>query len=172
MQQLVRVASRRQFLLVAGVRIWVIHVKRVCILSNQGVRDWGKWLVCGDCVGRRDPPRAVCDSYADNGFASSLGTWAPNASAPFRCNICRALDAAKYRESVVGVYQNRCDPSSICRDIFAVRPWMLDLRRASPTELRSALLRAKKRLPPSNTSGLEDALGQGGEAPSDGTLLL
>ena len=49
---------------------------------------------------------------------------------------------------------------------------MVELRRASPSELRSALLRVQKRLPPSNTSGLEDVLGQGGEAPPDGTSLL
>ena len=70
----------------------------------------GKWLARGDCVGRRDPPIAVCDSCADSGFASSLGTWAPDASAPFRCKICRALDAAKCRETVAGEFENRCDP--------------------------------------------------------------
>ena len=131
-----------------------------------------KWLVRGDSVGRRDPPRAVCDSCADNGFASSLGAWAPNASAPFRCDICRALGAAKYRESAAGEYENRCDPASIRRDIFAARPWMVALRRASPTELRSALLREKKRPLPWNKSGPEDVLGQGGEALSDGMSLL
>ena len=40
------------------------------------------------------------------------------------------------------------------------------------TELRSALLRVKKRRPPSNASGLDDVLGQGGDVPSDGTSLL
>ena len=49
---------------------------------------------------------------------------------------------------------------------------MVQLRRASPSEVRSALLRVKKHLPPSNTSGLEDVLGQGGEVPSEGTSLL
>ena len=41
-----------------------------------------------------------------------------------------------------------------------------------PSDLRSALVRVKKRLPPSNMSGLEDALGHEGEAPSDSTWLL
>ena len=53
-----------------------------------------------------------------------------------------------------------------------LRKWMVDLRRASSAELRSALLRAKKHLPQSNTSGLEVVLGQGSEVPSDGTSLL
>ena len=41
---------------------------------------------------------------------------------------------------------------SIREDIFTVCPSMADIRRASP-----------------NTSGLEDVLGRGGEAPSEGT---
>ena len=53
-----------------------------------------------------------------------------------------------------------------------VCPWMLALRRAPPTELHSALLRAKKRLSPPNTSGLGGASCQGGEAPSGGASLL
>ena len=131
-----------------------------------------KWLVRGDCVGRRDPPSALCDTYADYGFAASVGIWSPNAPAPFRCNICRALDAAKHREFVAGEHRNRRDPASICRDIFMVCPWMAELRRASPSELRTALVRVKKRLPLSNMSGIEDVLGHGGEVPSDGTSLL
>ena len=126
----------------------------------------GKWLVRGDCVGRRDPPSAVCDSCADTGLASSSGAWAPNATAPFRCNICRALDAAERRESVVGEFKNRCDPSAIGRDVVAACPWMADLLRAPPTKLRSALLRVKKRPPPSDTFGLEGVLEQGNEVPS------
>ena len=49
---------------------------------------------------------------------------------------------------------------------------MAEHRRASPTELRSALRRVKKHLAPANTSGLEDVLGQGSDVPSDGTSLL
>ena len=39
---------------------------------------------------------------------------------------------------------------------------MVDLRRASPADLCSALVRVKKRPALANASGLEDALGQGG----------
>ena len=53
-----------------------------------------------------------------------------------------------------------------------MRRIFVDLRRASSVELRSALLRVKKHLPPANTSGLEDVLGQGSEVPSDGTSPL
>ena len=113
-----------------------------------------KWLVRGDCKSRRDPPSSLRDACADNGFAASVGVWPPNAPAPFRCNICRAVDAAKRRESVAGEYMNRCDPASVRRDIFTARPWMVKLRRASPSDLRKALVRVKKRLPPSNMSGL------------------
>ena len=101
-----------------------------------------------------------------------MGLWTPGASITFCCNFCRALGAAKHREMVVEEYKNRCDPAPICRDIFTVCPWLTELRRASPSELRTALARAKKRLPPPNTSGIEDVLGHGGEAPSDGTSLL
>ena len=94
--------------------------------------------MCGGCVGRRDPPSAACASCAENGFASSLGAWAPDAPAQFRRNTCLALDAAKHRESVVDEYKNRCDPSFTCRDFFAACPWMVERRRASPPEVRSA----------------------------------
>ena len=39
---------------------------------------------------------------------------------------------------------------------------MVELRRASPADLCSALVRVKKRPALANASGLEDALGQGG----------
>ena len=132
----------------------------------------GKWLARGDCVGRRDSPGALCDACADNGFASSVGLWAPSAPAPFRCNICRALNSAYHRESVWGDYKNRRDPASARRDMFIVSPRTVESRRASPSDLRTALIRAKKQLPPSNMSGIEDVLGSGGEAPSDGASFL
>ena len=132
----------------------------------------GKWLVRGDCKSRRDPPSSQRDTCADNGFASSGGIWFPNAPAPFHRDICRAMDAAKRRESVVGEYKDRCDPASVCRDISTACLWVAELRRASPPDLRAALARVKKRRTPSNMSGLEDALGYGGEAPPDGTSLL
>ena len=105
-------------------------------------------------------------------FASPIGLWIPNASVPFCCNICRALGAAKRRESVVGEYKSRRDPASVCRDISPVCPRMTEVRRASPAELRTALVRVKKRPPPPKTYGIEDALGYGGEVPPDGTSLL
>ena len=49
---------------------------------------------------------------------------------------------------------------------------MIELRRAAPAEIRSALLRVKKHLPPPNASGLEDVLGQAGGVPSEGASLL
>ena len=48
---------------------------------------------------------------------------------------------------------------------------MVELSRASPVDLRAALLRAKF-WGPANTSGHEDFLGRGGDAPSDGAALL
>ena len=47
-----------------------------------------------------------------------------------------------------------------------------DIRGAAPGEIRSALLRVKLRPPPANSSGLEDALGRGGEVPAEGAVLL
>ena len=132
----------------------------------------GKWLVRRDSIGRREPPSALCDACADNGFASPLGLWIPNASGSVRCNIFRASGSAKRRETVAGEYKSRRDPATGRRDISSVCPLMTELRRASPAELRTAFVRVKKRLPPSNTSGIGDALGRGGEVPPDGASLL
>ena len=132
----------------------------------------GKWLVCSDCVGRRDPPTALCETCVGNGYASTFGAWAPHAPLIFRCHVCIALSTAQHRDKVVVEFKSRCDPTSICRDIFVVCPWMVQLRQATPGEIRSALRRVKKHLPPSNASGLEDVLGQGGEVPSESTSLL
>ena len=132
----------------------------------------GKWLARGDCKGRRDHPSSLSDTCADNGFAASVGAWSPSTPAPFRCSICRVMDAVKRREAVVGEYKNRCDPASVCRYISTVCPWVVEVRRASPSDLRAALVRVKKHLPPSNMPGLEDALGFGGEAPPDSASLL
>ena len=82
------------------------------------------------------------------------------------------MDAAKRRESVAEEYKNRCDSASACRDIATACPWMVELRRATPPDLRTAPARVRKRLPPPNISGLEDVLGHGGEAPSDSASLL
>ena len=132
----------------------------------------GKWLVCSDCVGRRDPPTALCETCVENGYASTFGAWAPHAPLLFRCHVCIAFSSAQHRDRVLVEFKSRCDPTSICRDIFVVCPWMVQLRQASPGEVRSALRRVKKHLPPSNASGLEDVLGQGGEVPSESTSLL
>ena len=51
-------------------------------------------------------------------------------------------------------------------------PWIADIRRAHPEEIRGAPLRAKRRPPPANTSLLEVALGRVGWVPFEGTPLL
>ena len=132
----------------------------------------GKWLWCPDCAGRRDPQTALRETCVEHGYASTFGAWVPHAPLQFRCSVRVSLDSAKHRNTALEEFKSRCGPTSICRDTFVVCPWMAQLRRASPSEVRSALLRAKKRLPPSNTSGLEDVLGQGGEVPSEGASLL
>ena len=72
----------------------------------------------------------------------------------------------------VASIENRCDPMSICQDIFTVRPRMADVRRAAPGEIRSALPCVKHHLTPANASGLEDVIGRGGKDPLGGTSLL
>ena len=122
----------------------------------------GKWLACSVCVGCRDPQTALRGMCVDKGYARTFGLWMPGAPAQFRCNVCLASDSAKRRESVADEFKSRCDPASTCRDIFAACPRMVDLRRAAAAEIRSSLMRVKKRLPPSNASGLGDVLGQAG----------
>ena len=45
------------------------------------------------------------------------------------------------------------------------------MRRAPTSDLRSALRRVKKHLPPANTPGLDAVLGRAGAAPSEGAQL-
>ena len=90
----------------------------------------------------------------------------------FRCHICGALDSAKHRRAAAEEYKNRCDLLFVRKDIFVVRPWMVDLRCAPSVELRGALLHAKKHLPLANASGSGDVLGQGSDVPSGGTSLF
>ena len=144
-------------LFLAGVRLIMSNVCAFCQVKESS--SVGKWLVCSGCEGRRKPPTALCDTCVDNGYAPTLGVWVPHAPLQFRCHVCVALDSALHRDAVLEEFKSRCDPTSICRDIFVVCPWMVELRRASPGEVRSALLRVKKHLPPSNSSGLEDVLG-------------
>ena len=132
----------------------------------------GKRLVCPDCAGHRPPPSALCAACVVSAFAASLSLRAPGASVPFRCNIRCALDAADRRVAAIEERKNRRGPMLLRKDIFAACPRMVELRRASLAELRSAPLRVKKHVAPADTSGLEDVLGQGGEVPSDGTSLF
>ena len=154
----------------AGVRVVMSNVCAFCQVKESS--SVGKWLVCPDCSGRRDPLTALCESCVENGYASTFGVWAPHTPLSFRCNVCIALNSAQHRNMVLDEFKSRCDPTSICRDIFAVCPWMAHLRQAPPNEIRVALRRVKRHLPPSNSSGLEDVLGQGGEIPSESTSLL
>ena len=61
---------------------------------------------------------------------------------------------------------------AMCEGISAVLPWMSDIRRAAPREIRSALSRVMHQLPPTNSPGLEDGLGRGGDLPSEGGSLV
>ena len=77
-----------------------------------------------------------------------------------------------FREAADEVYKNRRGRTLARKDIFVGCPWLADLRRASPAEHRSALLRAKKHLAPANSFGLGDAPGRGNETLSDGASSL
>ena len=82
------------------------------------------------------------------------------------------LDGRRIRVSVVDEYKARRDPPPICLDMFVARPWMVEIRRASRTEVRRGMSRAERNPPTGNASGLEDTLGRGGEVPIDGTPPL
>ena len=104
--------------------------------------------MCPGCVGRRDPPNTLCDVRLDNGHVPTRSLWAPGASAPFRCHACVALGVSKSRETVTEGFKSRRDPTSVCKDILVVCPRVVDIRRTTPAELRSALLRVKNHLAP------------------------
>ena len=142
------------------------QVEGACVCRTKENATAGKRFVCPYCVGRRSPRIAVRETCADSGFAPWAGLRAPSGAAHFWRHSCSALDSAKYREAAVEEYKNRCDPLFARKDIFVVCPCMVDLRCASAVELRSALLRG------GHSSGLEEMLGRGSEAPSGGTSLL
>ena len=165
-------------LLIPVLFAWLVSVplrdmSNVCpFCQSEESASVGMWFACVDCVGRRNPSSAACDSCVDYGYDSSLDAWSPSESTTFRCNVSSALGATMYRDAVIDEYKTRRDPVSMCKDISAACPRMVELRRATPSEFRSALLRVKKHLAPANTSGLEDVLGQGSEVPPGGTSLL
>ena len=82
-----------------------------------------------------------------------MGACSPGASVPFLGNIRGALDSAKRRDAVIEGCENKCDPLSERKDIIAVRPWIVDWRRASSAELRSACFRAKRHVRPARRVG-------------------
>ena len=110
----------------------------------------------------------ICDSRVDKGLAASLGAWVQASTVPFKCQLRFAPGATRFREAVIDEYGRRCDPSYVSKDIFNICPRMAEIRRASTSDLRSALLRVKKHLPPANTPGLEAVLGRAGVAQSEG----
>ena len=73
---------------------------------------------------------------------------------------------------MVEEFKNRRDALFVRKDVFVSCIGMVELRRASSAELRGASLRVKERSPLADASGLEDALGPGGEVPSDGKYFL
>ena len=130
------------------------------------------WYVCPDCRSCRDWPMTICNSSLDTGLAASLGLWGQSSANPLRRQICIALETIRFREDVIDEYTHRCDPSYVCKDIFLACPWVVEIRRASTSDLRRALLRVTKHFPPANTSRLEDVSGRAGEVPTEGTSLL
>ena len=137
-----------------AVLVRVGYMSKACALCpTRGIATAGKWFVCPGFAGRPPPPIAVCETCADVGFASSAGLRSPSGAAHFRRRICSALVSAKHRGAAVEGFKNRRDPLFARKHIFVVCLWMDDPRRAPPLELRNALLRARKHLPPANTSG-------------------
>ena len=85
----------------------------------QGAATDGGY-VCPECVGRRGPSMATCDSCADEGLAATMGSWDLTSIAPFKCQMRIGLDSAKNREAVINEYKHRRDPLYVCKDIFDV----------------------------------------------------
>ena len=94
--------------------------------QTQESTSAGKWVVRADCVGRRSPPNAICDSRVHYGFPAGL--CAPGAPAPFRCRVFCVLDAATRRETAIDDFKKRRNPTLVCRDISMVLPWAVELR--------------------------------------------
>ena len=128
-----------------------------------------EWHVRPDCVRRRETPAAPCEMRGDKGLARFLGAREPKLPSPIRIHCGIAVESAKFREPPAGNYANRCDPTAFRGDIVTVRPWMVDIRRAAPGEIRGALMPAMRHIPPANTSVSEDVHGRGGEVRSKGT---
>ena len=96
-------------------------VQRAFVLSRKGVRRRGcMGGVFGPSGSSPPAPDAAFDSLVNHGFASPLSLWAPGSPAPFRCNVCSALDAANRREVVADTCEDGCCPMLFCKDIFVV----------------------------------------------------
>ena len=99
------------------------NMLNVCAFrQTRGSATAGKWFVRPDFVGRRSASPAVCQTCADSGLTTLLGSRAPTA-AGLRDHACYALDSAMHREAAVDRF--------VRKDIFVVCPWMVDLRRAT-----------------------------------------
>ena len=127
----------------------------------------GKWYVCSDCAGRRVAPKAVCETCVAKRLATSPGTWDPKSSPPFGRRVCATSGSVRFREAATGDYKGLCVPLSAQRDASAACPWMAGIRRAAPGGRR-----AKRHLPPANSSGPEGVLARGGGVPSEVTSSL
>ena len=55
-----------------GVRVVTSNVCAFCQVEESS--SVGNWLVCPDCVGRRSPPMAICDSCVARGLAKTMGS--------------------------------------------------------------------------------------------------
>ena len=118
--------------------------------------------MCSDCVGRPETPTAPCEMCVDKRLASP---------SQFSCGVCIALESARFRRAPVDDYEDRRDPMAPCNDVFAACPRMADIFRAAPGEIRNALPRVRRHLPPPNMPRLKGVVGLGGEVPSKGTSL-
>ena len=122
--------------------------------NNEGFSA-GKWYVYPGCVGRQVNLFAVCNLCVDDSKVATLGTRAPRRSGPYKRRAREALESTRHCDAAIAGYRFRRGPMSICKDIFVVGPWMVDIRRG--------VISVGKRLLPSLASGFEDigAYGRG-----------
>ena len=119
-----RSAPSSLFLVFGGfvASLAVRRTSNVCpSCQTKGSSAAGKWLVSPDCAGHRPRPSALRDARVANGFAGWGGSGR-------RFAVIFVAHWMRRPEAVVGAYTSRRDSMLARKDIFAVCPWMAELR--------------------------------------------
>ena len=79
---------------------------------------------------------------------------------PLKCGVFAGVGRMRYRKSVVDEYRSGRGPPLIWMAMFAARPWLVGIRRASAADIRLGSLRVRGHLPPAEAYCPSDIFGK------------